>query len=92
MNTLSQIHDDLITAENQSFIKEVLADKYGPPSLIKGVQTFRNSVPQGINAELQTSEWNEGIRRCGAIARKIGQVPLWRKDGTKILTTMLQVI
>lgn len=68
-------------------------DKFGPPSLIKGVQTFQNSVPAGIDTnELQKSEWTERIRRCGAIARKIGLVPLWKKDGTKVHTTMLQVI
>lgn len=85
---VSQIHDDLITAENKNFIQEVVADKFGPPSLIKGVQTFKSNVP---NAELPTSEWREGLRRCGTIARKIGVIPLWLKDGSKITTTMLQV-
>jgi len=87
------VHDDYISPENQSFVKEVLTDKYGPPSLIKGVQTFQNSVPARIDSNgLVMSEWDKRTRRCGAIARKIGLVPLWKKDGTKIGTTMLQII
>lgn len=39
-----------------------------------------------------TQEWSPQIRRSGAIAKKIGQYPLWKKDGTKIRTTLLQVI
>lgn len=31
-------------------------------------------------------------RRTGVIAKKIGCVPLWTKDGKKIMTTMLQVL
>lgn len=89
---LLKVHDDLITAENQKFIKEVLSDKFGPPSLIKGVQTFQNSVPVGPSTELVKSQWDQRLRRCGAIARKIGVVPLWKKDGSRIMTTMVQVI
>lgn len=37
-------------------------------------------------------EWTPKLRRTGAIAKKIGVVPLWLKDGTKIQTTLLQVI
>ncbi|KAG4073133.1 hypothetical protein HA402_002522 [Bradysia odoriphaga] len=88
------IHDDFITPENQKFIKEVLSDKFGPPSLIKGVETFQNSAPNGPIEQLVTSRviWNKRMRRCGAIGRKIGQVPLWRKDGSRIVTTMIQIV
>lgn len=30
-------------------------------------------------------------RRTGVLALKIGVIPQWRKDGTKIETTLLQV-
>lgn len=36
-------------------------------------------------------EWNSRLSRTGVLARKIGVVPMWLKDGTKISTTMLQV-
>lgn len=37
------------------------------------------------------AEWNSRTRRVGLIARKIGNYPLWSKDGKKMLTTLLQV-
>lgn len=42
--------------------------------------------------ELPPQEWSKGLRRTGLIARKIGQYPLWKKDGTKIRTTLLQIV
>ncbi|KAJ6640142.1 39S ribosomal protein L3, mitochondrial [Pseudolycoriella hygida] len=86
------VHDDFITADNKTFIKEVISDKFGPPSLIKGVQTYKTELPKDLSTQLQTAEWNQRYKRCGAIARKIGVVPLWRKDGKRILTTMLQIV
>lgn len=41
--------------------------------------------------QLQKQEWSFAEKRVGVIARKIGLVPLWKKDGTKINTTMLQI-
>lgn len=69
----------------------MVCDKFGPPSLIKGVQTYQNNAIVNRNEEIGTGKWRERIRRAGAIARKIGVVPLWQKDGTQIYTTMLQV-
>lgn len=86
-----QIHDDFITIENQGFIKEVVHDKYGVPSIIKGVQTYKNSATQKPVENAASQEWTPLTRRVGAIARKIGQYPLWKKDGTKIRTTLLQI-
>lgn len=39
----------------------------------------------------ETPTWNPQTRRVGLIARKIGNYPLWTKDGKKVLTTLLQV-
>lgn len=69
-------------------------DRFGAQTLIKGVQTFPKSN-DGSLIEVQQlqkqDEWNKYQRRCGVIARKIGVVPMWKKNGTQIMTTMLQV-
>lgn len=73
----------------------MLKDRYGAPAIIKGVETFPNRVDEKTLVEIKNSlvqsEWQTRERRCGLIARKIGVVPIWTKDGTKHLTTMLQV-
>ncbi|GBP87001.1 39S ribosomal protein L3, mitochondrial [Eumeta japonica] len=38
------------------------------------------------------AEWNPRTRRVGVIARKIGNYPIWLKNGKKVQTTLLQVI
>lgn len=88
------MHDDLITQENKKFVTEVLQDRFGVPSLIKGVQTYPKSNNESlieVKQEQNQDQWNKFQRRCGLIARKIGTQPMWRKDGSKILTTMLQI-
>jgi large subunit ribosomal protein L3 len=37
-------------------------------------------------------EWKKGYKRTGVIARKLGNYQLWLKNGTKISTTVLQVV
>lgn len=87
------LHEDYVSPENTAFIKEVLHDKYGPPALIKGVQTYKNSTQSIVKMdELEKHEWTPGVRRSGVLARKIGQYPLWLKNGQKIHTTLLQVV
>lgn len=96
------VHDDHITGENQGFIKEVLHDQYGVPSIVKGVATYRKPATAGAQPDAATTAdqqlasdapvWSPQTRRCGAIARKIGQYPLWKKDGTRIRTTLLQIV
>lgn len=92
--TFSQVHNDFITGENQGFVKEVVHDTYGTPSIIKGVASYKNPVTKRTDAAVATTEadWSPTTRRCGVIARKIGQYPLWMKDGTKIRTTLLQIV
>lgn len=59
------------------------------------METFPNSVDEQALVEIKNnlvkSEWQTRERRCGLIARKIGVVPIWKKDGSKMYTTMLQV-
>ncbi|XP_060663781.1 large ribosomal subunit protein uL3m [Drosophila nasuta] len=87
--------DDLVTGENRSFIKEVIHDTYGVPALIKGVQTYEQrqliKTPQASATE-DAQPWTPNVRRCGLIARKIGQYPLWLKNGERVRTTLLQVV
>lgn len=87
------VHDELISPENTAFVKEVLHEKYGPSALVKGVLTFDQSKLSLIKTEeLPPVQWQPGFKRTGVIAKKIGQYPLWKKDGTKIRTTLLQII
>lgn len=89
----SKVHEDFITEENRKFVTEVLNDRFGVPTFVKGVQTYPKPVEQCLVKITQVekqNDWNIYERRCGLITRKIGVVPMWRKDGSKILTTMLQ--
>lgn len=71
----------------------MIHDEYGPPSIVKGVQSYANANKQSLikQEDFNLGEWKLGTRRTGVIAKKIGVVPMWKKDGKQILTTMLQV-
>lgn len=73
----------------------MVKDRFGVPSLIKGVETYPNRVDEQTLVEVQDSlvksDFNRFERRSGLIARKIGTVPMWKSDGTRFITTMLQV-
>nr|CAG4644843.1 EOG090X07HN [Leptodora kindtii] len=71
--------DEPITGENKVFIREVIKNKFGETSPIKGDQ-------------LVTREWTLSTKRSGVIARNIGAYPLWAKDGSKVSCTLLQVL
>lgn len=74
--TSRTMYPENITPENQAFVSEVIADSYSTP----------------LNSDLcERGQWTEKSRRCGVIARKIGIYPMWKKDGTRLLTTLLQV-
>lgn len=79
-----------MTQQNKSFIRDVVHDKYGgPPAIIGGVSTYQQS-PLKIQP-MDRGSWFRGCRRSGLIARNIGIYPMWLKDGTRVLTTLLQV-
>lgn len=83
--------DTTVTTENKAFVKEIIKDKYGPPAIIKGIPSYDQSAL--IKTEqYERQPWHEKARRCGLIARKIGQYPLWLKNGERIRTTLLQVV
>lgn len=75
--------EDLLTQENRQFIEEVMQDRLS-------LQANLTSPLAQLNAE-KSGEWTPKTRRVGVIARKIGNYPLWSKDGKKMQTTLLQV-
>lgn len=54
------------------------------------VQTEMES-PLANTCSEPTRRWSPTTRRVGLIARKIGNYPIWSKDGKKMLSTLLQV-
>lgn len=89
--TSLQKHNENVTHENKKFIEEVVHEKYGKPVVRKGLLTYENSSSLLNTETLAPVEWRAGLSRCGVIARKIGQLPLWLKNGKRIDTTVLQV-
>ncbi|XP_044732418.1 39S ribosomal protein L3, mitochondrial-like [Chrysoperla carnea] len=83
------LHDEKISQENSEFIKDVISEKFGPPAIIGGIQTYNTPLK---TEPLKSVEWTPGLRRTGTIAKKIGIYPMWLKDGTKISTTLLQIV
>lgn len=67
-------------------------EKYGKPIIKRGVPTNEKASSLLKTEELPAVEWHSGLRRTGLIGKKIGVVPLWLKNGKKIMTTMLQVL
>ncbi|XP_058468207.1 large ribosomal subunit protein uL3m [Malaya genurostris] len=86
------VHNEFLTTENSSFVNAVLHSKFGFPAIIKGVLSY-DQVNQSVleRHALTNDQWKLGLKRTGVIAKKIGQYPLWKKDGTKIRTTLLQI-
>lgn len=78
-----QSGDDNLTLDNKQFLEEVLQDKSTSQAAV-------TSPLANVNAAA-VREWDERTRRVGLIARKIGNYPLWLKDGSKVQTTLLQV-
>lgn len=69
-----------MSADNQRFIREVIQDKY------------RNKSPlKGSELEIAKAEWTPNTKRSGVIARNIGVYQMWKKDGTKVVCTLLHV-
>lgn len=78
--------EDEVTKENKQFIQEVIKSKFPQPHI-----EFGCSSPLKIQAIEPLTEWQPDYRRTGVIAKKLGIVPMWMKNGKKVLTTMFQV-
>lgn len=86
------IHDEQVTPENTEFAREVIQNTYGQIATPLGV-ALRPTNELIRTLDLPTEvQWRPHARRTGVIAKKIGQYPLWKKDGTKIHTTLLQIV
>lgn len=74
---------DCITPDNKQFLEEILQER---------IQEQASKLSPLANVDTNTTaQWNPSVRRVGLIARKIGNYPLWSKDGKKMQTTLLQV-
>jgi large subunit ribosomal protein L3 len=79
-----------LTDDNQSFINQVILQKYGP-----AYQEGSSGMPW-VGSPLkemhhERSEWTPESLRVGVIARKIGVHPMWDIKGKRFLATLLQV-
>lgn len=67
----------------------MVQDKYGLPNISGSIAVNKfNPLEQ---TQIPNVNWAKFMTRTGVIARKIGNYPMWLKDGTKIHTTLLQV-
>ncbi|MPC12880.1 39S ribosomal protein L3, mitochondrial [Portunus trituberculatus] len=74
--TTRAMYPEHMTPENEIFLKDVIEEKYSSP----------------LKADCwERGTWVKNSMRCGLIGRKIGIYPMWTKDGTRLLTTLLQV-
>uniref|UniRef100_A0A0P4WFZ9 Large ribosomal subunit protein uL3m n=1 Tax=Scylla olivacea TaxID=85551 RepID=A0A0P4WFZ9_SCYOL len=74
--TTRTMYPEHMTPENEVFLKDVIEEKYSSP----------------LKTECwERGTWAKNSMRCGLIGRKIGIYPMWTKDGTRLLTTLLQV-
>lgn len=77
--------------ENKRFLKEVVERDFGKQINHKGVEMYESKTLLKV-PQIEPQTWTKGTIRCGVIARKLGHYPLWKKDGTRITTTVLQVV
>lgn len=76
--------EDMLTQDNRDFIEEVKQDKLGLQRKLES--------PILKHDQQELVQWDPQTRRVGLIARKIGNYPLWSKDGKKFQTSLLQVV
>lgn len=85
-------HDSKTTLSNESkdFVQDVLREDYqGDPAESSSLSSPLKDGPW------EASAWETegvGTRRCGVLALKIGVVPQWLNDGTRVLCTMFQIL
>ena len=74
--------DENITDENKQFVDKYIQESY---------TLKENESPLKVK-QFEPGEIDENTKRCGLIARKIGNYPMWTKTGVRLLTTVLQVV
>jgi len=107
-NTRFYDHDSSLTPESKDLVQDILREDYQGAAAtaageeeedVKGVESATLSSTS-VSSPLKDAPWepqpwtNEGIgtRRCGVLALKIGVVPQWLKDGTRVTCTMFQIL
>jgi len=87
-------HDSNLTLENKDFIQDTLREDYQGAALSEdGIES--TAVSPLKDAPWEPQPWSQegiGTRRCGVLALKIGVVPQWLNDGTRVLCTMFQIL
>lgn len=81
-----QKNQEDLTKENRDFIREVIKEKYPAPDI-----GFGSYTPLKLETIEPKTEWSPEYMRVGVLAKKLGVVPMWTKDGKKISSTMFQV-
>ena len=96
-----------MTPESKDLVQDILREDYQGAAAtaageeeedVEGVDSATSST--SVSSPLKDAPWepqpwsNEGIgtRRCGVLALKIGVVPQWLKDGTRVTCTMFQIL
>lgn len=79
-----------MTKPNKEFIQEVVQDTFGPAVEKSGIATYDIKSPLRTEP-FSRGEWTIKSVRSGVIARNIGVVPLWMKNGDRVLCTLFQV-
>ncbi|XP_058128067.1 large ribosomal subunit protein uL3 [Anopheles ziemanni] len=80
------LHNEQFTEDNSAFLNEMKRE-----TILKAANRSQSNLVKLANED-QLAEWSPGLKRTGVIAKKIGQYPMWTKNGQKIRTTLLQII
>ncbi|XP_012941032.1 39S ribosomal protein L3, mitochondrial [Aplysia californica] len=71
--------DASLTSENETFVQDVIKDQYLSPSPLKEGPWERN-------------DFQNGTRRTGALALKLGVIKQWTNSGKSFYVTLLQIL
>jgi large subunit ribosomal protein L3 len=82
---------DELSGGNRKFLEERVEADFGPRVMHKGYETFESNSLLKVPS-LEPRKWRKGLTRVGTIGRKLGHYPLWLKDGTRVNTTVLQIV
>lgn len=75
-------YDEQLTPENEAFFQTFLKDKYP----INNCSSPLRDEPWTLN-----EKFADGMARTGLIGKKLGQFPMWKKSGERVLTTCIQI-
>ncbi|KAH8314610.1 hypothetical protein KR067_001874, partial [Drosophila pandora] len=80
------------TSDNKVFIKQLVRENYNEADVSNNLKVHEKNLMKTEASISSPSNVISKNRRCGTIARKIGEYPLWLNNGEKIRTTLLQII